>query len=86
LRDCTFGAVLCGSAAFAAPRLAAAFAGFADFLDVSLVIPVRLVLHQGAASIGVAERVQPRRLEVFGHGHAGRHQFNPRIIYATIFQ
>jgi hypothetical protein len=39
LRDCDFGAVLRGLAAFAATRLAAAFfANFADFLDVLLAI------------------------------------------------
>jgi hypothetical protein len=44
-------------------------------------------LQQGAAFIGVAERDQPWRLKIFGHGHdGGHHQFNPRIIYATIFQ
>jgi hypothetical protein len=42
---------------------------------------------KGAAFIGVAERGQPRRLEVFGHGQRGGHdQLNPRLIYATIFQ
>jgi hypothetical protein len=39
LRDCAFGAVLRGLAAFAATRLAAAFfATVADFLDVLLAI------------------------------------------------
>jgi hypothetical protein len=39
LRDCDFGAVLRGLAAFASPRLAAAFfATFVDLMDVLLAI------------------------------------------------